>query len=379
MLTLIKVFDEKEYLNNVIPPLSLKVSTIIFLYHHNQDRNQITNTEKVLKRYGDFKLHFYQLNDDEKEIEELIKNHSKFIVDISANRYLTMLLFEKALKYNRPIVYYDSYENVIKDYRKHKIIVKDVFSLKIEDLINLAGGELKHHMHEAPGEDDRNSEALIKDVVEASIDNYASFISYIQKVNHIYSKNKDSNYISDEEVSKIKSDPLFHKYQSFNIFNFHDNKISFYSPKIKEMFKVSGSWLESYLYLIFKESKKFDEVMMSVVIDFSENDQSHYPIMCEVDGIVLRSNRLAFISSKSNKVETDALNEIKTHQERFGNQLSHPVICTVEELSDKNPSIYLKAQGLKIAVLERQHFKNQSLVKIMNKILNNTYIYVNKL
>ena len=127
MTTIIKIFDDKEYLNNVLPPLTLDIRHVVFLYHHKQNKRHLKSTVDVLKRYGEFKVDFIELKNDEKEISDLLEKHQEFVVDISANRYLTMLLFEKALRYKQPIIYYDSEENVIKDYRKHQIIAKDIF------------------------------------------------------------------------------------------------------------------------------------------------------------------------------------------------------------------------------------------------------------
>ena len=382
MTTIIKIFDDKEYLNNVLPPLTLDIRHVVFLYHHKQNKRHLKSTVDVLKRYGEFKVDFIELKNDEKEISDLLEKHQEFVVDISANRYLTMLLFEKALRYKQPIIYYDSEENVIKDYRKHQIIAKDIFKLSITDLIELSGGEITMHMHAEPSADDLKTNSIIKKVMQEALNNYAGFITYIQKVNHLLGSGKENDlsyYLDQNKIERIVNDPQYRILAKYNLFKIEGRRLSFLNKTIRSLFQVSGSWLESYLYIILKESGHYDEVMMSVIIDFSQSNNNEYPITCEVDGIVLKDNHLLFISSKSNKVETDALNEIKTHQERFGNNLSHPIICTLEDLSDKNPSIFLKAQGLKIAVIEKQHFQNNQVIMLLDKIINNSYVYLNRL
>ena len=381
MEALIKVFDEKEYLNNVLPPLTLKVKRIVYIYHHLIDKHLSNCTEEVLKKYADINVSFLRLENDEEDIAKIFAQYQNFVVDISTNRYLTMLLFEKALNYNQKIVYFDSYENVMKDYRSHTIIDEQIFKLEIEDLIKLSGGSMLKNMHKAPTDEPMLSNT-IKKVMNKVLANYPEFISYIQRVNHIASQAKSNGllfYLHEDKIKRIIDDPMYKILREFKLFEIKGNCLCFKSEEIRDLFEVSGSWLESYLYLNLKESGHYDDVKMSVVIDFSDYRNSEYPITCEIDGVVLKNNHLAFISSKSNKVETDALNEIKTHQERFGNYLSHPIICTLEDLSNKKPSIFLKAQGLKIAVIEYQHFRDQKLVKIMDKILNNSYVYVNRL
>ena len=238
------------------------------------------------------------------------------------------------------------------------------------------------HMHAEPSADDLKTNSIIKKVMQEVLDNYAGFITYIQKVNHLLGSGKENNlsyYLDQNKIERIVNDPQYRILAKYNLFKIEGRRLSFLNKTIRSLFQVSGSWLESYLYIILKESGHYDEVMMSVIIDFSQSNNNEYPITCEVDGIVLKDNHLLFISSKSNKVETDALNEIKTHQERFGNNLSHPIICTLEDLSDKNPSIFLKAQGLKIAVIEKQHFQNNQVIMLLDKIINNSYVYLNRL
>lgn len=377
MLTIIKVFDEKEYLNNVITPLSLNVKNIIYIYHHKQSKNRLNNNKLVLERYGDFNIHYKQLENDEKEIERYLKEYDDVIVDVSSTKYLSLILFEKALKYNHKIIYYDGEENVIKDYRSHKVITDKVFSLTIDDLLRLSGGVIKNHMHTQPDSNDKKTNDLIVEVVEKSLGDYSNFISYIQKVNHSIIKDENGYHIKD--ANKIITDNLYKKYEPYHLFDIKHDKITFLNKRIEDLFKVSGSWLESYIYLILKRSEIFEEVMMSVMIDFSEDKDNNYPIMCEIDGIAVKNNRLCFISIKSNKVETDALNEIKTHQERFGNRLSKPIICTLDKLREMNPSIYLKAHGLKIGIVDYDHIKQNEITSTINSIINNTYNYINRL
>lgn len=380
MKAIIKAFDDKEYLNNVIVPLSIDVDTVVYIYHHKQDKNLLKNNDYVLKKYRSFNTFYHELKNDEEEIENILKQYQEIIVDISSNRYLTMLLFEKALRYGHKIVYYDGDENVIKDYRRHEIIIDKVFSLTIKDILRLSGGIIKHHMHDEPDANDEKTNNIIALVVNEHLDDYSSFIAYVQKVNHLIGKNDNGSfYLSDKDIEKIKTDPMYGQTSKYQLFTVNNNKLSFLNKMVENLFRVSGTWLEAYLYLELKKSNKYDEVIMSAMIDFADGNNYDYPVTCEVDGMVLKNNHLCFISIKSNKVETDALNEIKTHQERFGNRLSRPVICTLDKLSEDNPSIYLKAQSLKIAVIENIHFKNNNIHKILNKIFNNTYTYLNRL
>ena len=64
MTTIIKIFDDKEYLNNVLPPLTLDIRHVVFLYHHKQNKRHLKSTVDFLKRYGEFKVDFIELKND---------------------------------------------------------------------------------------------------------------------------------------------------------------------------------------------------------------------------------------------------------------------------------------------------------------------------
>ena len=89
----------------------------------------------------------------------------------------------------------------------------------------------------------------------------------------------------------------------------------------------------------------------------------------------MKDNHLGLVSCKSNKVDTDAINEIKVHNTVFGNHLSKAVIFTAEDMNIKNPAIFKKAQELDVRVIAITAIKNHAVPLVMNKIFNDTYEY----
>ena len=138
------------------------------------------------------------------------------------------------------------------------------------------------------------------------------------------------------------------------------------------MINASGTFLESYLYYTLLDSKLFDDVVMSSVIDFSSK-KNRYQVVCEIDCMIIKDNRLLFVSCKSNKVETPSLNEIKMHNYTFGNKLSNSVLCTLDDLNIKSPSIYAKAKELEVAVIDTTSFVNKTVAKDFLSIIEGTY------
>ena len=275
---------------------------------------------------------------------------------------------------NNRIIYYDDEENVIKDYRTHKVVDVEVIKLKIEDVLTLKGGEIISQLHQNIT-DQRNRDVIIR-LVESNLQDYASFIKYMSLVNNKLSEN---NYLGNYEYRINKND--YAELMSQNIFRgiselfeLKQDRISFKNRKIKDVVMVSGTFLENYLYLKLSELDYFDDIKMSVVIDFSDEKYSH-PVRCEIDCLIIKDNQLLFASCKSSKTTTDDLNEIYVHNKMFGNSRSKPVIFVGEELDRRYPSIYAKAIELGIYIIDRSSMSTNGLGEEFRKIIEGTYKY----
>ena len=367
MSKLIAVYDDKESLNNVMTSLTLDIDEVFFVYHHKVDKKDLYNVERVLKRNKEIVVHFKQLEDDEKEIEEILKNNPDIIVEVSAVKYLSLLLFEYALENKMQIVYYDNEENCIKDYMTHQPVDKEIYHLHIVDVMNLRGGELISNMHQPIAE--KITRKTIEELVETNISHYSAFIHTIQKLNSRQIE-KLKYEINEENRLFIKNN-----YRYINkLIEFEDNILTVRNDEYRKLISISGSFLENYLFNKLVESKYFDEVMMSVVIDFSSGNSKDI-VRCEIDSLVMYNNKLLFVSCKSNKASTDTLNEIYAHNSMFGNSLSDAVLVIVDDLSKYSPSIYAKAKELDIKIVDFTDFINGEIVERFKEIMEDIYIY----
>ncbi len=368
-MKLIKSFDKHNNFNNAIVPLTLDVKEVLFICHHEIDKKKFDWCKKIIRKYKNIKIAY--LNIDEKDVVDYFDDD--VLIDVSAKQYSSLILLEKALKNNKTIIYFDEEEKSIKDYNKHQIISNELFKLDIEDIITLSGGKIISNLHSPVKE--KETINLIYKTIDSTVDKYSEFISYVSKINSIlYNCDNDgvNYYLNDSTLNKIINDNNYLKFKNLNLFTINKNVLSFLNIEIAKLFTVSGTFLENYIYNKLIDSKLFDDVKMSVKIEFS-NEQK-VPVTCELDCLILKDNNLLFTSIKSNKVEPDDLNEIKVHNVMFGNQYSKPVICIYNELSENRPGIYAKAQELGVYVIEECMFKSGIADNIF-KIINNTYSY----
>ena len=372
MNKLLTVYDDKEPLNNVINEISLDVDEVFYVYHHEVPRTSFNNITKVIRRHKNIGLHFIQLEDDERQLNELIDENT--IVDVGGAKYLSLVLFDMCEKHNNQIIYYDVEENLIKDYRSHKVLDVEVVKLNIEDALRLRGGEIVSQLHHNVKEKE-NKETITK-LVETNLDDYSSFIKYMTLVN---SKMSDNNYLGNYEyaINKRDHDELLTGNVFNNIdqlFRLADDRICFINRSIRDIVMVSGTFLENYLYIKLNEPGYFDDIKMSVIIDFSDEKYSH-PVRCEIDCLVIKDNQLLFCSCKSSKATTDDLNEIFVHNRMFGNSRSKAVMFVGEELDRRYPSIYAKSIELGIYVVDKSSLLNKGAAAIFMEICEGTYKY----
>ena len=375
MTRLLTVYDSVDPLNNVISALTLKAEKVFYIYHHEVPEYVFDNIRRVLDRYYSIKAEFLCLVNDDIEISEILEKNRNIIIDVGGATYLSLLLFELVRNRDNRIIYYDDDENCIKDYRTHTVIYKEVFRLQIEDVLNLRGGEIKEYMHRSVS--DRDTKKTLIRLVEGNMKNYAGFVRYVTKINSIISNRQylGSGYyqLKKSDVSDIVSDDAYES--SRDLFEIDDRqRLKFRTKNLKEMTSVAGAFLENYLYIKLDESGLFDDIKMSAVIDFAD-DKYAYPVRCEIDCLIIKNNRMLFVSCKSSKADASTLNEIYVHNHRFGNALSLPVLCVCEELDRKYPSTYAKGEELGIFIVDRSSFLKGNISEVFASIIDGTYVY----
>lgn len=369
--TVIKIFDEKNYLNNVLVPLSLKVNKTIFLYrgivpeHSEQVIRLLLHKNQIMTEFVTIK----EDSEAERYVEDL-----DVIVDLSPRKYLTLYLFEKVLTKNNLIVYYDDEEDAIKDYRRHTVLTKDIYSLSIADLIALSGARIDYNMHDAPDLKDDDYIAKIKQVILKTHDCYPQFTNYISRLIQIIKEGKYEYRLDQPDSDRLRNNGIYPVLAENGIITIHDDDLIIKDKRFIPLLKNAGAWLESYLYIRLMEHNKLDECIMSAVIEFMPSIK-RYPITCEIDLLAIKNNRLLLISCKSNKVDAYAINEICLHNYVFGNDLSKAVIATFEDLNTKNPPIYNKGRELGVAIIDQPRILSDDLDETLVAITNGKYEY----
>lgn len=368
--TVVKVFDEKNYLSNVLVPLSLRVKKAVYLHRGTISDQSKLVISKLLNK-NRIAVEFITIKEDE-EAEIYVCEDN--IIDLSSRKYLTLYLFERALKQNNLIVYYDDQEDAIKDYRRHIVLTKDIYSLAIADLIALSGARIDYNMHDAPDMNDKEYTAKIKRIIHKTSLQYPQFTNYISRLIQIIKENRYEYHLDQADCDRLKNNGIYTILADEQVLAINNNDLRIKDKRFLPLLKNAGAWLESYLYIRLMENSKLDECIMSAVIEFMPSTK-RYPITCEIDLLAIKNNRMLLISCKSNKVDAYAVNEICLHNYVFGNELSKAVMATFEDLNIKNPPIYNKGRELGVAIIDQPTILADDLDDVFTAVIDGRYEY----
>lgn len=367
------IYDDRDYLNNVIVPLTLGYQKVIYFHRDKISENRKYATIDVLNKH-DIDAYFVKLEKGEQQILDTFDKYQEADIDVSTNRYLTLYIFEKAINSKRKIYYYDSHENIVKDYRLHIPVKETTASLTIKELIELGGGKLEQNMHALPNMENKEDVEAVKNIVYSSINKYTKFVNYVSYIAQLISKANGTIHLNAYERDKVVLNGIYSIMNRNGVLWLREDVLMIKNRYFRKLLTNAGAWLETYLYITFVESGLFDECAMSSIINFKKREDI-YPITCEIDLMLLKDNYLLFISCKSNKVDTPALNEIKLHNYFFGNRISNAMVCTVEDLNIKNPTVYQKAIELGVAVIDFTAIQRKTVAEETLALINNDYEY----
>lgn len=100
-------------------------------------------------------------------------------------------------------------------------------------------------------------------------------------------------------------------------------RYTFKSHSIRAWLRDVGSVLELYVYKICLDSGLFNDVRLSAVVDWEENNVTN-----EIDVMAMRGVLPVFISCKTCEVTTQALNELAILRDRFGGYGARAAVVT---------------------------------------------------
>ena len=140
----------------------------------------------------------------------------------------------------------------------------------------------------------------------------------------------------------------------------------FRDGQIRAWLRDVGSVLETYVYKACLDAGIFDDVRLSVVVDWEGENKSN-SVSNELDVMCCRGVVPLFISCKTCDVKTEALNELAILRDRFGGEMARAAIVTAER---SNARMRNRAAELDIQVIELNDLTTGRLSQRLQRCMN---------
>ena len=376
MRKLIQVYEE-ESIRNIGALMCLGFSEAIFLFNDYTNTKNMSFLREVIKKYTKTKVSFYKVDERKIDLFHIVNENTYFNLNGPNNLLnIRLSMYVQENKFNSFYLFTND-QKIISLYNSEVLLsCVQKIHLSIEDVININGSSIINQNHYQP---DIHNKSLIKDILsicEVMKKDFNHWNRYISKLSTFISMYPDGSYIPINKKTKgITNDYITKELDKLNILMINGNKLKFKSARFKKLFKSSGAWLEYYTCISLQKAKYFDDVRMSLVIDFDGDVSVTIDDKCEIDVICLKGLKPVFISNKAGKLKQEALYEIVSHARMFGDTNGIPVICMAHRVSDINPGLYRKAQELGIYVIDYDDIINNKIAERVIDIVNDRYKY----
>ena len=106
-------------------------------------------------------------------------------------------------------------------------------------------------------------------------------------------------------------------------------RFSFADAQIRAWLRDVGSVLELYVWKACVKSGRYQDVRVSVVVDW-DGQNTRDGVSNEIDVVAVRGIKPVFISCKTSEIRTEALNELAILRDRFGGEVARAIIVSAE-------------------------------------------------
>lgn len=372
MDTLIELYDERA-IENIIGPETFKPNRVIYLcpIHPDGTRKKKEILVRFFRKRGlSFEIEFVETSEFKsdriyEQLKSIYTRHKDLCIDITGGN--DAILFAAGMfcqKYNVGAFTYsrkkNSFYNVLGAEFAEGIPCRLKYS--VSEFFGMTGGTMR----------------------KGRVDNriLPSYLQYFEPFFNIffkYRKHWNDDITFFQKISKIPKDqPITLKVRGnicqkgergntvyankelikslerisfiLNVKYFGDDEIAFEfkDENIRNWLRDVGSVLELYMYKICLDSRIFNDVVSSAIVDW-EGYVAHDSVSNEIDVVAAKGIMPIFISCKACEVKTEALNELAVLRDRFGGKGAKACIVTTETC---NAATRHRAAQLGIAVID---------------------------
>lgn len=372
MKTIVEFYDH-ELLNNIINILAFKPERAVFLYDKTDVSTEILkDIERACKtQVGHFKLTLIEIDgmciqNIYEACKKIITSYPECYVDITGGGEFAAIGAYLACA--------ESFVPIFKiNFEREKLIsaygcepLETAFSLprlSMETILTARGASIGGHGHPQP--DPAQYDALLRfsGAVFNDIKGWKNTCSYLQTGSaDFYDEKKPLLFSSPESIHRpdgMKAMPdrkFLELAQELGlIYGLRSSRgnISFAFSKepVKKYMTDFGTWLELYCYIELMKSDLFDDVRLSLKINW-EDPKKVFPVIAnEIDVTFFSGIHPVFLSCKLSEPSPEALYEMSVYSTFFGGMHSKCILVTLSDFSAPQSNIAKRAQDMGISII----------------------------
>ncbi len=387
--TIIEIYDE-EPIYNVLALTQFKPKNVVYIGTRKMKNKRVKNSiiSFIREISLDTKCFFYStdmlnINSVIAELNNILDTYGDCAIDLTGGNEVALVAIGMLAKEREiPLFRYDRYAYCYRNIYACPM-AEDIPSepkLNVRANLALAGGMMKSHGHVA-------LDALTKDVSDdifrvwtiykkhhrlwSKVVGYLQQISKNMEGDELHISSRETLY-GTERIVAANKEVMGELADAGIIENYRlDNgRISFdYKNRLmRSCLCDTGICLELYVYAAALSTGVYDDVQISVVIDWDGNLNAAINTINEIDVMLTRGIVPVFISCKSGTPNVTALNEIKTLAKQFGGEYARPVLVTMANVRNGDRYLMQRARDMGIEIIDREDLIYDRLSKRLYKL-----------
>lgn len=397
MKTLIEIYDKDEAIHNVLITLIFKPKNVIFLVESALTEKEEQNVRHFLEIHGaqpDITfVHFpnWGVQQMVRTLEEITWQYEDITFEITGgNSYLVSVISQYAFTRDISLLYkvWKRKNLIVLNHLQDETIEITLPHFKIGDILNLYGAGIDHldHFRSLFNDEQRLQRYThLSHIYFMHLDAWDSLIDWFQKSEYIEEWGDDGvpngtlriegNALSGKKAKRLI--PVFKDLDDGDILKIlqideFKTVVKLRDKDIAIAFKIQGAWLELWTYLVLKRMDLFDDLHMSVIINWDKGKHhNNNRITNEIDVIGIRGLTSVFISCKMSLSGRSVYDmyEIKILCEKFGGMRAKAVMVTLEKEKKINPVFLHKAEELGVTVIPFEDVFSEGMAGIMRDLV----------
>ncbi len=382
--TIIEIYDD-EPIYNVHAAAQFKPLNVVYLGTRKLKSKRVKNN--IISCFRELglqtKCFFYStdmtnLASVRSELCTIIESFGDCAIDITGGNEVALVAAGMiADERNVPIFRYDRFTHSYKNIYNCPLSegVDSIPEFSVDAMLSMAGAAMKSHGHLSIDNLDAETEEDIFKVWGIYKEHYRTWhrtVSYLQQISkelvggrlHV---DAPAVFYGTEKVNTADKN-IINKLAAAGIIRNLKNdgrRISFdyKNALMRSCLCDVGICLELYVFAATNRTGAYNDVRISVVIDWDGDLESRINTINEIDVLIMNGFVPVFISCKSGTPNVTALNEIKTLADKFGGEYACPVLVTMSDVRTKDKYFTQRAEDMGVTLIDRSDLIENRLSK----------------